>query len=94
LALSRNPDEAIWHRDFVYLNGASDGTEAADDGGVIFASDGALTIGANYSGGSGIDGEIDEIRISTVARTAQYFGTVYANLNSPSTFYTLGGLES
>jgi MSHA biogenesis protein MshQ len=94
LALSRNPDEAIWHRDFAYLNGASDGTEAADDGGVIFASDGALTIGANYSGGSGIDGEIDEIRISTVARTAQYFGTVYANLNSPSTFYTLGGLES
>jgi hypothetical protein len=94
LAVSRNPDEAVWTRDDGYLNGVWDADEAADDGDVIFASDGALTIGANYSGGSGLDGKIDEIRISTVARSAQYFGTVYANLNSPVTFYTLGGLES
>lgn len=39
----------------------------------------------------GITGDIDEMRISSVARTAGWITTSYNNQNSPSTFYTVYG---
>ena len=36
------------------------------------------------------DGKIDEVRISSVARSASWLQTEYNNQNSPSTFYSIG----
>ena len=43
-----------------------------------------------YGTNMGLQGTIDELRIATVARSAQWIATEYANQNSPSTFYAVG----
>ena len=44
-----------------------------------------------YNGGSSqINGSVDEIRISNVARSADWMPASYNNQASPSTFYTVG----
>jgi hypothetical protein len=42
------------------------------------------------TGSDYFDGSIDEVRISNVARTANYVTTCYNNQSSPSTFYSVG----
>lgn len=37
-----------------------------------------------------LNGSIDEARIATVARSAEYIATEFANQSSPETFYTVG----
>ncbi|MDD5621293.1 MAG: DUF2341 domain-containing protein [Candidatus Pacebacteria bacterium] len=51
-----------------------------------------LIFGCRYDSGykSYVDGKIDEVRISSVARSADWIKTTYYSINSPSTFYTLG----
>ena len=50
-----------------------------------------LYIGQSGSGGGWVpDGTIDEVRISSSARSEQYISTTYNNQSSTSTFYTIG----
>jgi hypothetical protein len=44
----------------------------------------------NLGGGNDYDGDLDEVRFSATARSADWITTEYNNQNSPSTFYTLG----
>jgi hypothetical protein len=52
---------------------------------------------ATYSAGTGspfaLDGLIDEVRLSNVARSTEYIAASYNNQNSPGTFYTPGTQE-
>lgn len=50
-------------------------------------------IGADI-GGEFFYGGLDEIRISNIARSANWLTTTYNNQNSPSTFYTVGTQET
>jgi len=43
-----------------------------------------------YGGNNAYDGTIDELRIATTARSAEWVATEYANQSSPSTFYAVG----
>ena len=47
-----------------------------------------------YGSNNGYEGAIDELRIATVARTAGWIATEYANQSSPATFYTLGAEQT
>ncbi|HRH31627.1 MAG TPA: LamG domain-containing protein, partial [Candidatus Paceibacterota bacterium] len=47
-------------------------------------------IGDSYQGGTGINGYVDEVHISSVARSVDWLKTEYNNQNSPSTFATIG----
>jgi len=51
--------------------------------------------GTSYitSGGETIDGIIDEVRVSGIARDACWIGTEYNNQRNPSAFYSLGDEE-
>jgi hypothetical protein len=72
-----------------YVNGASDGTVAAS--GNLSASTNASNVGRDpLNTGRSWNGIIDEMRISHVARSADWITTEYNNQNSPSTFYTVG----
>ena len=51
-----------------------------------------LYIGRSYVGGRFFDGVIDEVRISNVARSAQWIQTCYNNQMNPSSFYTIGSV--
>ena len=49
-----------------------------------------LTLGNRSTGGQGFTGYIDEVRVSTVTRSADWIMTGYNNMNSPGTFYSFG----
>lgn len=72
-----------------YVNGASDGTVAANGAGnmsgSLVAQIGRDDVNARYWNGS-----MDEVRASTVARSADWITTEYNNQNAPGTFETLG----
>lgn len=48
------------------------------------------TFGRDWSGSNYFAGTLDEARISTVARSADWIATTYNNESSPSTFYSVG----
>jgi len=48
-----------------------------------------VAIGSGYNTGRNWNGIIDEVRISNIARTADWVTTEYSNQSSPSTFYSL-----
>lgn len=54
----------------------------------------APRIGASGSGSEFWNGILDEVRISSVVRTADWFTTEYNNQNSPATFYAVGSEET
>jgi hypothetical protein len=53
-----------------------------------------LWFGSNQGDIQFLDGLIDEVRISSVARSSEWISTEYANQNSPDTFYTLDTEET
>lgn len=54
----------------------------------------SLTIGAKYlTYGAYFDGLIDEVRISNVARSAEWIKTCYSNQSDPGDFYSIGSEE-
>jgi hypothetical protein len=78
----------------IYLNGALDGSVANTS--TTYNNTSPLRIGARGStaGGSNWwDGEIDEVRLSNIARSADWLMAEYNNINTPGTFSTLGGQE-
>jgi hypothetical protein len=49
-----------------------------------------MYLGDNNANTRLFNGSIDEIRVSSIARSSSWISTEYANQNSPSTFYTIG----
>jgi RHS repeat-associated protein len=76
----------------VYANGSQVVT-AAETGPITYGTSQDLDIGTRspYTTAEAVNGLIDEARISTVARSADWIATEYANQSSPSTFYTVEG---
>jgi hypothetical protein len=73
----------------LYLNGALDG--GPDPSGPHDTSiDEATQIGEDYPNGSALDGIVDEVRISTIARPVEWIQTEYNNQRAPAAFYTVG----
>ncbi len=71
-----------------YVNGASDGTAAAN--GSLNSNASTVAIGQDPSGSRFFNGKIDEVTISSVARSANWITTEYNNQFAPGTFATLG----
>jgi hypothetical protein len=71
-----------------YINGAASGYN--NQTGNIGTNTTLLSFGANSGQGNTLVGSLDEIRISSVGRSAQWIATEYANQNDPSAFFTLG----
>jgi RHS repeat-associated protein len=70
----------------MYLNGVKSGEPWNDSSyGNSVAS---AAIGLGY-GGQLFNGLIDEVRVSSIARSSDWIATEYANQSSPSTFYQL-----
>jgi hypothetical protein len=92
---------AVVTHDTVTVSGYRDGSliSAQSDNGAIYESDYMLAIGREGAVSSGyIDGRIDEVRISNVARQADWIQTQYNNQSNPGDigspgFYTVGGEE-
>jgi hypothetical protein len=55
---------------------------------------GGAVIGYHQAWNHYFTGSMDEVRISTVARSASWVYTEYKNQSSPSTFYTVGAQET
>lgn len=69
----------------LYINGASQGTQTSSGSFVGFTGPG-LTAGKSIS----TDFSIDEIRVSSIARSADWITAEYNNQKSSSTFLTVG----
>jgi YD repeat-containing protein len=80
----------------LYINGSLSGTNSRS--GSIGVQTGNLNIGSGYYAGSVTDylnGVVDEVRVSSSARSADWISTEYNNQSSPATFYSMGsGLTS
>ena len=75
----------------VFHSGASKATASN----AITAGTGDIRLGLYISGSSlGLDGIMQEMRISSVVRADDWINTEYANMNSPSTFYSTGDEQS
>jgi hypothetical protein len=81
-----------------YINGSLVTTSVRDDGLGTPGSDSTQTLytafprpsSDSYFGSKGyFNGALDEIRLSNIARTANWIQTSYNNESSPSTFYTI-----
>ena len=73
-----------------YVNGLLDGTAGVSSGGLV-SNSGILVIGNDiWFSSRNIDGIVDEVRISNIARSADWVKTEFNNQNSPGTFYTIG----
>ncbi len=72
-----------------YVNGAQDGTSAAN--GNLNTTNTSSAIARDLGNAGRLwNGMIDEARISSVARSADWLATEYNNQNAPATFETLG----
>jgi hypothetical protein len=79
----------------LYVNGNSQGSQSF--AGTIDSTGNHTFIGS-YNGSSAIpgqapDGRIDEVRLSDVARSAEWIRTQFNNQNDPSSFYNVGSEE-
>jgi len=72
-----------------YVNGQLDYTELMS-GSIDDSATDDLIIGAFSSPAGYFDGIIDEVRISNIARSADWIKTCYNNQSSPSTFHSVG----
>jgi hypothetical protein len=70
-----------------YINGAAAGTATSS---VTLPTQTGVLLQVGFGEGSHtIDGALDEVRISNVARSSSWISTQYNNQSDPSTFYTL-----
>jgi len=74
----------------LYVNGSTASTTSPTLSGSGLDSDGQLRIGAAGSTSARIDGFIDEVKVSSTARDADWINTKYSNVNNPAGFYTVG----
>jgi len=75
-----------------YVNGQLDFTKSLP--GTIDDSSGVdLTVSRKEGGAGNFDGIIDEMRVSSVARSPEWLATCVNNQRDPASFYTLGAEE-
>ena len=98
-------NDGIWHyvagvvdRDAslkIYVDNVAASDTSPKNTGSLDVSDRNLKIGTRDDVSTWkFNGTIDEVRISNVARSADWVASSYNNENSPSTFYTLASQES
>jgi len=73
----------------LFLDGSSVGTDTGTDA-LRTTWDTNLRIGSPGANQRYFDGIIDEVRVSNTTRSAEWIDTEYNNLNSPSTFSSMG----
>lgn len=74
----------------IHINGGVDGSDGSRSG-TIYDNGEQLTIGLGaWNNDEKFDGHLDEVRVSSIARSANYIATTYNAQNSPSTFYSMG----
>ena len=68
--------------------------------GAVFLENGSLvlgqdqdTVGGGFQAGQALDGIMDELRLSDIARSADYVTTSFNNQNLPGGFYSIGMAE-
>jgi len=78
-----------------YVNGtAISTTYSSGNAASVFSNTAPLYIGKSYASGRNVNGVIDEVCVSNVARSVAWIATNYANQNNPSGFYTVGAEEA
>ncbi len=75
-----------------YVNGTADGTYG-DAGSINDSSGDPFYIGRYPGETENMDGYLDEVRVSSVARSADWIKTGVDNQNNPSSFYTVSSQE-
>ena len=78
----------------VRTNGSATNTYTANTAGTTYNSNDVLRFGADYAGGGRLSGSMDEIRVDNVARSDNFLATRYNDMNSPSTFWSVGSSTS
>ncbi|MGI9541991.1 MAG: DUF2341 domain-containing protein [Cyclobacteriaceae bacterium] len=75
----------------VYVNGVQQGTTTLN-GATMYTtpSTNEPTIGNTLTQDRGFDGQLQEARVSDIARSAEWLLTEYNNQNDPATFYSVG----
>lgn len=99
---STKPAPGAWHHAAaifdgtlarLYYNGVQDGNSPKSQG--YNKLDGPLTLGTDrFDGNPSLDGVIDEVRLSTVVRSAGWLATQYANQSDPAAYITVGKQEA
>jgi hypothetical protein len=72
----------------IYINGVEDASNNTPS--TLSSTSAAFTLGALSDFGDLYDGVLDEVRISNVARSADWILTEYNNQSDPGSFYTIG----
>ena len=78
----------------IYLNGALDATPSPGSYAGITGSNTSVGNDRYTASANTFDGIIDEVRISSVARSANWIATEYNNQSAPSSFYAVGAAEA
>jgi hypothetical protein len=94
---SSPPNTGVWSHIAVTLSGSTvahylDGSNNGSGTGTATPGDGgtAAIIGSRTDHATMFKGDMDEVRVSNIARSADWIATEYNNQSSPSTFYTVG----
>ena len=74
----------------IYLNGISSALLVPKQGILGYGSTPRFTIGARNDNARAFPGIIDEVRVSSAIRSADWIRTEYNNQSNPAGFYTLG----
>lgn len=78
----------------VYVDGSESGTNTTSIPASQFSNNGfGPRIGMSVNNTGDFNGQIDEVRLSSVARSADWIATEYANQNVPTTFYSVGSQQ-
>ena len=76
---------------YLYVDGNNRGSHVAAGGSTMRAK---TSMYMSNGTTEGMNGKIDEVRVSKIRRSVEYITTAYNNQNSPATFYSLGSVES
>jgi len=85
MAYDDSGDDTTW-----YFNGKFDETQSNIG---AEAANGGWVLGGWKAPTASLNGKIDEMRISTIMRDADWVKTSYSSMNSPSTFFFIGEEE-
>jgi len=79
----------------IYLDGnlSNDGTTTNSGSTIDTTNTGNLYVGQRSNGGY-VNGNIDNVQISNIARSSSWIATEYNNQNSPETFYSVQSTET
>ncbi len=77
----------------IFIDGEDDGYSTTDTDAINTASSNNFRIGINTNTGGRWEGLIDEVRLSSAAKSADWIKTEFNNQSDPSSFYTVGPEE-